>query len=274
MDYLKIMQGMMFFVDDLTTDASSCLYTSEYTPTKKRVWIVLSNNKTNAFGSVITMAPVYTRDKITLPTHVMYNDGDVSRVICVDQLTAIPKNMIDLHGFVGMLTPETWFRVKQALNLYFSESYTVSELSTFTQTINAALQDINITKLVEDKICECVTQGLGTLVSKSPAGTGVTTVNTDNTFTTKDLVCSTSTNNAVTDSKVTKTRLTAERTPKKRGKRMSLEVSLDWYNDSYNMSFDDLREKYKEYGDLVDNAYLAKKRFAVKTRLEKAGIKV
>lgn len=229
MDYLKIMQGMMFFVDDLTTDTSSCTYTSEYTPTKKRVWIVLSNNKTNAFGCVITMAPVYTRDKITLPTHVMYNDGDVSRVICVDQLTAIPRNMIDLHGFVGMLTPETWFRVKQALNLYFSESYTVSELS---QTINTA-----------------------------------------NTFTTKDLVCNTPVNNEVTDSKVTKTKLTVNNS-NTHGKHMTIQLCETFYKDSNVMSLEELQKKYGSYGKFTDDLYVQKKRFAIKKRLEKAGIKV
>ena len=102
-DCFDIKQGMIFFVDDITAEEST-LFKGENTPRKRRPWVIVSNDRCNMYGHILTGVPIYTRSEITLPTQVYFEYHGRHQVIACENVTALPREMIDMRGYVGTLS--------------------------------------------------------------------------------------------------------------------------------------------------------------------------
>lgn len=106
----EIRRGMVFFID-LTKMTG--IPKSEFTPTKNRPYVVLSNDKCNENSGLIHVAPIYTRDydetgRMWYNIPFKGNDGRNS-VIDIAQIQLIPKSFCTSTNYSGSLTSKVRF---------------------------------------------------------------------------------------------------------------------------------------------------------------------
>jgi len=106
----EIRRGMVFFID-LTKMTG--IPKSEFTPTKSRPYVVLSNDKCNENSGTIHVAPIYTRDydetgRMWYNIPFKGNDGRNS-VIDIAQIQLIPKYFCTSTNYSGSLTNKIRF---------------------------------------------------------------------------------------------------------------------------------------------------------------------
>lgn len=66
-----------------------------------RPYLIISNDKNNAFSNIITAIPTTTREKTPLPTHYKIEINGKENTFLAEQLTCISKN--DIIGIIGKL---------------------------------------------------------------------------------------------------------------------------------------------------------------------------
>lgn len=62
---------------------------------KKRPCVVISNEKNNLFSGSLTLIPLTSQPKKELPTHVAVESGDVHGTALCEQVTQVPKSLVD-----------------------------------------------------------------------------------------------------------------------------------------------------------------------------------
>lgn len=77
-----------------------------------RPCVVLSNNKANMYSPVITVAPITSKPKHDLPTHVMI-ELNVMSCIMLEQITTIDKSQIS--DYIGTCNAELMDEIEQAI---------------------------------------------------------------------------------------------------------------------------------------------------------------
>ena len=304
MDVNVIKQGAIFFIDDLNSD-ESVVYKGETTPKKRRPWVVVSNDKNNCFSQNITMCPLYTRNSTTLPTQVYIKRGVRDSVICCEQVTAIPKHMIDARAYVGMLTPDIMEKVKKALRIYF-DCDNSNESIDIKKIITSVLTSPGIESVIASKLVEMMLVGLTANTNIMNNAMVDTVSSIDNSMNScyandkiinDDATTNTSTepefNNIApnknvedrretvptnTSTPITKTiKSNNPKTKKKsnrkiRGVTMSLQDCILFMKDVESMTEYDLVEKWKSFGFIHDNAFVSKKKYSIRKRLKKEGL--
>lgn len=77
-----------------------------------RPCVVVSNNKANTFSPVITVAPITSKIKHNLPTHVMI-ELNVLSCVMLEQITTVDKTQ--LYEIMGHCTPELMDKIDVAM---------------------------------------------------------------------------------------------------------------------------------------------------------------
>ena len=290
-DCFDIKQGMIFFVEDITSE-TSVVFKGEYTPKKRRPWVIVSNDRCNAFSHTLTGVPIFTRDAATLPTQVFFNNKGRPSVIDCGNVTAIPKEMIDLRGYIGTVSAELFTKIRTALNAQFETSYESDEITkVVNSSINTIVQSLDIKKFVMEQLCAKLmgsdsTVNIPTPTNNTPTDTTPTTeVETTITETNQSTDTSTEVAEKVAKKPNRPRKVTATEdviTPKKkhnypkhrkpRGLTMSMEQTLEFYLDFSKYSTAEMYEKWKDYGVTEDKNYQSKKKYIAKKRLEKEGL--
>jgi len=276
----EIKQGMIFYVEDVTSEEST-IFKGEHTAKKRRPWLVVSNDKNNMFSPQVSMVPIYTRTETRLPTQVYFKHGDRDQVICCESVTCIPKSMVDIRGYVGTVSSSILKKVMDCLHIQFSTTICQEEDIVSTM-LEDKLKSLNIENIIASKLYEIIVAGFMGVRSTTPSETVTTETikkpcDMADTSTPDIVNTPTPTELPVPDSskkpgKPKKSRSTGKR--RAYGRRMTLDECLDFYTDSRNMTVSELYEKWKEYGIRKSKTDISKKRSSIKRRLMQHGYTV
>lgn len=294
-----IKQGMLFYVPDQSSD-ENVLFRGEHTPSKRRVWLVVSNNKCNRHSPEISMCPIYTRDHITQPTQVYYKNSEGrDQVICCENVRTIPKHYIDNRGYMGMVSNDIMEQVRKALAVQFGDSDPDIEPTTtniIEETVADIFSNMDIKSIIAQKVCEVLFSGFthsqvqNSVPVAKPVGYRTievepvvppTNIHIEEpapvvTNTEPDLPAE---EEPVVEENVPQVEETVSNTPIKKkkvhkphGKSIPKDMLWEFYNDAGSMTLDDLYDKWSVYGVIKDTVSVYKKRNAIKTRLKALGM--
>lgn len=83
--------------------------------------IILQNNVGNRYSNTVTIAPVSSKTKRPLPTHVIIrnNDGNLgdTSVVLLEQIRTIDKARLTKH--IGVLSSETMAKIEEGIMCEF-----------------------------------------------------------------------------------------------------------------------------------------------------------
>lgn len=298
-DCQVIKQGAMFYIPDMSGDTEA-IFTGEHYPKKCRPWIVVSNDVANGHNARINVVPVYTRNRLSIPTDVYFTNGTRDCVACCNQVMSIETDKIDTRGYVGTVSNDILNQIKKALCIQFGiDKPEESKTADNTPTINIEeltndiktniLNNLNVENIVSQELVKLLFKGhinVNTNISLSdikPANINNETIN--------DVINNNNNNKIIDDTNITDTPTTKQDIPKKdvineitkkrkrclnrrpTGKIMTIEQCKEFCNDVTYMTDDELVSKWEDYG--LKNAtkdVIAKKKFAIKYRLTKEGI--
>lgn len=298
-----VKQGMIFLIADQSSDVS-VIFKGEHTPKKRRPWVVVSNNVCNRCSPEISMCPIYTRPQATQPTQVYYKNADGrDQVVCCENVRAIPKHYVDARGYLGIVSDDIMYKIRDALSVQFSvcEPDLVQTSSTLIEgAVDKLLDKIDMKEIVLQKICEMLTgnitptptpQPIPAVPSPEPVTTSVTepepepvitqepvTAESDIALGTIAKTKSKSRKEPVKPEIKTKTvKPKSTDKPVKRSnvsgsKYISDDRAMEFYLDSKNLSLEEMYEKWKDYGVTMNPLYLPKKRYSIRVRLQKLGL--
>jgi len=109
---------------------------------KCRPAVIVSNNDGNHNGTVVTLAPITSRDKATLPCHVFFQGVSSGQVILLEQLRCV--NVAKLLDFVGHLDEITIKKIDIALAIQLNLNIVENEITTkiFFERLDYSLDKI------------------------------------------------------------------------------------------------------------------------------------
>jgi len=287
-DCFNIKQGMIFWVDDLSTE-ESVLFHGETTPKKRRPWVIISNDTCNNSCKTVTAVPVYTHNGTTRPTQVCFDWDGKTRAILCENVTSIPKTLIDNRGYAGFLSPKIFKQVQAAMITQISSSYEYEEITNaINNSVNIILQSMDMKSIVMERICDMLTGANrysanitteSTEVNAAPLNTVHNQVsNVLNTTREEESIvnipkrsCSEK-SSCEDDVTVPKKHHNYPKSRKVGSRRMSIEQTMEFYLDFAKCSPDELHQKWKEYGITADRTYQSKRKYVAKQRLEKEGL--
>jgi mRNA-degrading endonuclease toxin of MazEF toxin-antitoxin module len=137
-----IKQGAMFYVPDMSGDVNA-IFTGEHYPKKCRPWIVVSNDVANGHNTRINVVPVYSRNRLSIPTDVYFSYDNRDCVACCNQVMSIEADKIETRGYVGTISTEILDRIKKALCIQFAID--VESSTTNTNTVETAVKNEPVT---------------------------------------------------------------------------------------------------------------------------------
>lgn len=274
LDCWEIKQGMLIYIVD-DSEGTQVQFKGEHYPKKRRPWIVVSNDANNAFSTQIHMVPVYTRSETTLPTQVFFKNKGRDQVACCENVTCIPREMIDLKGFIGFVSQDIFKKIQKALSIQFG--YTVSEIPDTESPLQKILEGINVENLIQTKLLEILTKGLTSELNLTGLLSSVTNNNkTEETVNLKTATVDNKSSETVEQTKgvedVDIPKDMKRRGPRKpygpRGNTMSLEDCLEFYLEVDTLTTEQIYEKWKTFGVKNDKLQISKKKSAIKKRLK------
>ena len=86
----------------------------------RRPCVIVSNNKANAFTSLVTVVPMTSKEKSPVPTRVEYKGQHVHGTFLCEQVVTISKERI--LNFCGEVDDETMTKIDSALCIQLSLS--------------------------------------------------------------------------------------------------------------------------------------------------------
>lgn len=301
-DCQVIKQGAIFFIPDMSGDREA-IFTGEHYPKKCRAWIVVSNDVANGHNTRINVVPIYTRNRLSIPTDVYFTNGTRDCVACCNQVMSIEADKIDTRGYVGTISAEILNQIKRALCIQFAisvESTTPPSTTTVNidtdKIVTDVINKLDIENIVSKELVKLLITtninataniSLSNILPVPPIKNVVENTISDTTTTISD--CDDIIKTSVTDENninvnITKTSNNLNKRKNsyprtKRGKRrvngeiMTIEQCVEFCTDVKTMSFEELATKWANYG-LKDATkdIIHKKKYAVKQRLIKEGI--
>lgn len=75
--------------------------------------LIIQNDIGNKYSSTVIIAPISTKKKLNLPTHILINELRSNSIIMLEQIRVIDKKR--LYEFVDMLTESEMQEVDQAI---------------------------------------------------------------------------------------------------------------------------------------------------------------
>lgn len=277
LDCYGIRQGMIFFVEDITSE-SSVMFKGEKLPKKRRPWIVVSNNRNNAYAPHVTMVPVFTGNEIHLPTQVCFMCNGKERIARCEMINCIPKELVDIRGYVGTLAEPVYKKIEECLKIHFGMETPKTEK--VENSIAEVLKSTNVENIVASKVCEILFKGLN--ISETNNYTVQIPVEPAQVEPSAEDVAVETVVSAESISQVTTTSEDViVKTPKTRGKRgpykprgntMNLDQCMEFYQDTISMTPEEVYEKWKTFGVENTRTSVTKKKYAIKHRLIKEGL--
>ena len=287
-DCFNIKQGMIFWVDDLSTE-ESVLFHGETTPKKRRPWVIISNDTCNNSCKTVTAVPVYTHNGTTRPTQVCFEWDGKTRAILCENVTSIPKALIDNRGYAGFLSPKIFKQVQAAIIAQISSSYEYDEITNaINNSVNIIVQSMDMKSIIMERICDMLTGANRYSANITTESAEVNAISPNIVHNQVSNVLNTArTEESIADipKRGRPKKLHPEddvvepnkhrNYPKHRkvgSRRMSIEQTMEFYLDFAKCSPDELHQKWKEYGITTDRTYQNKRKYVAKRRLEKEGL--
>ena len=87
----------------------------EYIETKTRPILVVSNEKANTFSGQVTVVPITSKEKKSLPIHVAVECGQISGIALCEWIQR--ENKADFGTYCGTLDAETMRNIDAALKI-------------------------------------------------------------------------------------------------------------------------------------------------------------
>lgn len=105
---LNIKRGDIYYIDnDPPEQKARCVQGG------KRPAVIISNDKGNNYSPVVIVAPLTTRSKRDLPTHVTTTVTKKPSIILCEQITTVSKEQ--LSNCIGHLTPSEIEKLNKAI---------------------------------------------------------------------------------------------------------------------------------------------------------------
>ena len=286
-DCQMIKQGGMYFVPDMSGE-TEVIFTGEHYPKKCRPWIVVSNDIANSHNTRVNIVPVYSRNRLSIPTDVYFTNGNRDCVACCNQVMSIEADKIDARGYVGTVSSEILTKIKKALCIQFGiiMADTTNEDDNIKTNIDTKdikdtiktdiVNNLNVGNIIAQELMKLLFNGkinINTDISLSnikPLDTKVIAVDSNAINTEKITNPTTKTSEKIEDVKISNKKSNGKRSY---GKTMTIEQCKEFYKDAECMTNEELVSKWNEYGlASVDKNIITKKKSAIRYRLRKEGV--
>lgn len=100
-----------------------------------RPWLVVSNNACNQSSPVITIVPLTTQNKVTLPTHVEFQSNGKQNTILCEQPRSLPVRLLENASYKWTMSESTMRLVDEALAIHFGISLTFPNSEKFWESL-------------------------------------------------------------------------------------------------------------------------------------------
>lgn len=100
-----------------------------------RPWLVVSNNACNQSSPVITIVPLTTQNKVTLPTHVEFQSNGKQNTILCEQPRSLPVRLLENASYKWTMSESTMRLVDEALAVHFGISLTFPNSEKFWESL-------------------------------------------------------------------------------------------------------------------------------------------
>lgn len=100
-----------------------------------RPWLVVSNNACNQSSPVITVVPLTTQNKITLPTHVEFQANGKQNTILCEQIRSLPVRLLENASYKWTMSESTMRLVDEALAVQLGISLTFPNSEKFWESL-------------------------------------------------------------------------------------------------------------------------------------------
>lgn len=100
-----------------------------------RPWLVVSNNACNQSSPVITVVPLTTQNKITLPTHVEFQANGKQNTILCEQIRSLPVRLLENASYRWTMSESTMRLVDEALAVQLGISLTFPNSEKFWESL-------------------------------------------------------------------------------------------------------------------------------------------
>lgn len=100
-----------------------------------RPWLVVSNNSCNQSSPVITVVPLTTQNKITLPTHVEFESNGKQNTILCEQIRSLPVRLLENASYKWTMSESTMRLVDEALAVQLGISLTFPNSEKFWESL-------------------------------------------------------------------------------------------------------------------------------------------
>ena len=137
-DVTTVRQGMLFWLD-MTNE------TNKVVPNKKRLWLVISNDETNATSATYTVVPVYSGTECTKNTHVFFKNGEHDCIIKCEYIMPVSRYYVKKQDYEGCISNELLSKVRIAIANQFMDTIAINT----TMTINNNTVTDNSTTTVD-----------------------------------------------------------------------------------------------------------------------------
>ena len=152
MDVTICKQKMLFWMD-----MSNRANADPTIPTKKRLWLIVSNDEINRTSANFTVVPVYSGTECTKNTHVAFKNGDHDCVIKCENINTVARWFIKRNDYEGIISDELWAKVQTALinqftsNMVINTTAYVANTNTTTETSEDTTNDTVVNSKVHSK---------------------------------------------------------------------------------------------------------------------------
>lgn len=100
-----------------------------------RPWLVVSNNACNQSSPVITVVPLTTQNKVTLPTHVEFESNGKQNTILCEQIRSLPVRLLENASYKWTMSESTMRLVDEALAVQLDISLTFPNSEKFWESL-------------------------------------------------------------------------------------------------------------------------------------------
>ena len=100
-----------------------------------RPWLVVSNNSCNQSSPVITVVPLTTQNKVTLPTHVEFQASGKQQTILCEQIRSLPVRLLENATYKWTMSESTMQLVDEALAVQLAISLTFPNSDKFWESL-------------------------------------------------------------------------------------------------------------------------------------------
>ena len=143
-DVTTVRQGMLFWLD-MTNE------TNKIVPNKKRLWLIVSNDETNATSATYTVVPVYSGTECTKNTHVFFKNGEHECIVKCEYIMPVSRYFVKKQDYEGTVSAELLNKVQMAITNQFMNTISINTTMTVANT-NVTNTNVNNNEEDEEDI--------------------------------------------------------------------------------------------------------------------------